>query len=59
MYLWHVLNRDTSELINKVYEIQKCQTVRGDWAKIILEEKEKFGISETDEMIAKIPKQNR
>ena len=57
MYLWHVLHRDTSELISKVYEIQKCQTVRGDWARIMSEEKAKFGISETDEMIAKMSKQ--
>jgi hypothetical protein len=52
MYLWHVLHRDTSELIIKEYKIQKCQTVRGDWARIMSEEK--FGISETDEMIAKM-----
>ena len=40
-----------------MYEIQNCQTARADSAKIILEEKAEFGISETDETIVKIPKQ--
>ena len=56
MYLWHVLHRDTDEVINKVYVIQKCNVIKGDWAKILQEEKIKFEIMETDETIEKLSK---
>ena len=54
MYLWHVLHRDTTEIISKIYARQKCQIVNGDWAKTILEERSKYGITETDEIIYKM-----
>ena len=56
MYLWHILHRDTTELISKIYETQKCQTVKGDWAQIIIEERSKYGITETDETISNMSK---
>ena len=56
MYLWHVLHRDTTELISKIYATQKCQSVKGDWALIINEERSKYGITETDENISKMSK---
>ena len=56
MYLWHVLHRDPDEVINKVYVIQKCNIIKGDWAKIVQEEKIKYAIMETDETIAKLSK---
>ena len=31
MYLWHILHREKDELIEKVYEAQKCDTNKGDW----------------------------
>ena len=34
MYLWHVLHRDTDELIRKIYETQKCNHYKGDWFNI-------------------------
>ena len=31
MYLWHVLSRDESELISRVYRAQECNSSRFDW----------------------------
>ena len=39
MYLWHLLHRGEEEVINKVYVTQKCKVNKGDWARIIQEEK--------------------
>ena len=52
MYLWHILNRDTDELIWKVYQTQKLKCSRGDWYEIIMEERQKYDILESDEEIA-------
>ena len=51
MYLWHLLHRDKSELISKVYFAQKSECNRGDWCQQIKEEKQKYQIMETDEDI--------
>ena len=56
MYLWHILHTDSSELIWKIYQAQKCQSNRGDWFKILNDEKKKYGIEETDEEIGKLSK---
>ena len=39
MYLWHILHRDESELIVKMYQAQGCDINRGDWEQIIQEER--------------------
>ena len=52
MYLLHILHRDTDELILKVYKAQSCKVNKGDWARIIQEEKEKFSVTESDDQIA-------
>ena len=57
MYLWHLLRRTSNELINKVYVAQKCETTKGDWAKIIEEEKIKYNLTESNEQILKMSKQ--
>ena len=56
MYLWHILHRDTTELIRKVYDLQKCNFKKGDWVNILQEERMKYDISETDETISKMSK---
>ena len=48
MFLWHVLHRDTSELIRKIYEMQKLKSCKGDWVLAVEEDKVKFGITESD-----------
>ena len=54
MYLWHILSRDTNELIRKIYDAQKCNLNKGDWVQIMLDEREKYGLLESDETIAKM-----
>ena len=56
MFLWHLLHRDGEEVINKVYTIQKCHENKGDWAKIVNEERIKYCIIETNEEICKMSK---
>ena len=57
MYLWHILHRGKEEVINKVYVTQKCQENKGDWSRIVQEEKIKYEILETDDTISLMPKQ--
>ena len=51
MYLWHILHTDKSELIRNVYDSQKLKTIKGDWVKIIEEEKLDFDIQLSDDEI--------
>ena len=48
MYLWHILSRNESELIHKVYTVQKFQTTRGDWYELAQRTKAILSIDETD-----------
>ena len=52
MYLWHILHRDKSELIRKVYDAQMCNVNRGDWVQIMQEERIKYNVLESDESIS-------
>ena len=52
MFLWHILHRETDELIWKIYETQKLKSSKGDWFVMIQEERQKHGISETDQQIS-------
>ena len=56
MYLWHILNRNDSELIHKVYSVQKFQTTRGDWFELAQQTKAILSIEKTDDEI-KVMKQ--
>ena len=57
MYHWHILRRDNSELIWKVYRAQKLYANRGDWVKLLNEEKAKYGLLITDQEIMKLSKE--
>ena len=35
MYLFHILNRSSKELIRKVYEAQKRDPVKDDWVQLV------------------------
>ena len=52
MFLWHILHRETDELIWKIYETQKLKSSKGDWFVMIQEERQKHGILETDQQIS-------
>ena len=57
MYLWHILHRDKTELIRKIYETQKLKQVKGDWFKILEAEKSKLNIQLTDSDISKMSRE--
>ena len=49
MYLHHILHRDPSELLRKVYEAQKVKSTKYDWYQMIQDEKSKYDVNLTDE----------
>ena len=51
MYLWHILSRDDSELIHRIYNTQKVASSTGDWVRMVEADKEELGIGLTDEEI--------
>ena len=57
MYLWHILHRDTSELIRKVYNLQKCKVNKGDWVMIIEKDRQKYNLSISDDEISNMSKE--
>ena len=56
MYYFHIISRDPTELIRKVYEIQKLKDCKDDYHKLIIKEKEKYNIHYTDEQIVRMGK---
>ena len=57
MYLWHILSRDKSELIHRVYDTQKNDNSIGDWVRLVEENKNELGISMTDQEIQGVSKE--
>lgn len=57
MYLWHILNRDESELIHRVYKTQKNSHDIGDWVKLIESDKIELDIQVTDDEIQGVSKE--
>ena len=51
MYLWHILSRDKTELIRRVYETQKISSNAGDWIRLIEADKIELNITMSDEEI--------
>ena len=56
MYLWQIVRQNEEQLLKKGYNAQKLRPTKGDWFKMIQEEKIKFGIDETDDQISKLSK---
>ena len=52
MYLWHIVHRDTDEIIWKIYETQKIKCNKGDWYELLQIERMENNIRQTDEEIA-------
>ena len=51
MYLWHILSRNESELIHRVYLTQKNDSSVGDWVRLVEADKHELGIELTEEEI--------
>ena len=56
MYLWHILNRNNSELIRRIYEAQKLSNNTGDWIKLVEADKKELEIDMKDEEIQNVSK---
>ena len=56
MFLHHILTRDTSELINKVYHTQQLIKTKYDWYDLMQSEKNKYNIELSDAEISVMSK---
>ena len=56
MYLWHILSREETELIKKVYRVQSIKPGKNDFYSLIQNEKNKYDICLTDSEISKMSK---
>ena len=56
MYLWHILSRDESELISRIYQTQKVSNSVGDWIRLVEADKTEIGICLTDSEIQGVSK---
>ena len=57
MYLYHILSKPTSEMIRRVYEVQKQIFTKNDWYSLVQDNKNELGIQLSDEEISKISKE--
>ena len=57
MYLWHILSRDKTELIRRVYETQKISSNVGDWVRLVESDKIELVITVSDEEIQGVSKE--
>ena len=57
MYLFNILRKPKSELIRKVYDVQKTIKTKNDWYNIVQENKIYLEISQSDEEIGKMSKE--
>ena len=56
LYFWHILSRPDHELISRVYKAQQLRPVRHDHCLRIKEEKERYGITLSDQEIQNMSK---
>ena len=56
MYLHNILKKSKNELIRKVYETQKFLQTKNDWYNLVSEDKNKLGLSVSDEQISAMSK---
>jgi hypothetical protein len=56
MYLWHLLSRDESELIRRIYTTQKVSNSVGDWVRLVDADKTELGITLSDMEIQGVSK---
>ena len=57
MYLWHILSRDKTELLRRVYETQKISSNVGDWVRLVELDKLELQITMSDEEIQGVSKE--
>ena len=56
MYLWHILSREESEMIRRIYTTQKVSNSVGDWVRLVDADKTELGITLSDIQIQGVSK---
>ena len=57
MYLWHVLSRNKTELIRRVYDTQKISNSPGDWFTLVERDKQQLNIDMSETQIQGVSKE--
>ena len=52
MYWWHILHAKQSDMLVKVYNVQKVSHVQGDWIRLLEKDKKMFKINLSDEEVS-------
>ena len=59
LYWWNIVNQ-SENMLSKVYMAQKNKPVKGDWYKLLEEDKKEFGFELTDEKLKELyPKKSK
>ena len=56
LYHHHILTRDANESINKIYQKEKQDNVKGDWFRLLMKDFDFIGIEMNEAEIKAIPK---
>ena len=52
MYWWHILHAKKSDMLVKVYNVQRVSHVQGDWTRLLDLDKKMFKIYQSDEEVS-------
>ena len=52
MYWWHILHAKQTDMLVKVYNVQKVSHVQGDWIRLLEQDKKMFKINLSDEEVS-------
>ena len=58
LYLHNILTKPKSELIRKVYDVQRNMFTKHDWYNLVMEDRNQLGIVQSDEQISKMSKES-
>ena len=56
LYLQYILKKNKNKIVRKVYTAQKENPTKGDWTNIVEEDKMKYNVNISDELIGDISK---
>ena len=57
LYLHNILQKESNELVRKIYDVQKLNPSTGDFTELVKEDMSSIGLGLTEDEISKIPKQ--
>ena len=56
MYWWNIIHVKNTDILPRVYSVQKVSTIQGDWVKLLETDKKLFKITLSDEEMQKVSK---